>query len=88
MTWQSELEAMIEETQALASAVQAKIPNQIASAKLAVQPPAESSQPKHVEPSFWAAAGSERAEIKRRVANLKPFKTGCSGNGRITSRRP
>jgi hypothetical protein len=71
MTWQSELEAMIEETQALASAVQAKIPKQIASATLAEQPPAESSQPKQVEPTFWAAAGSERAEIKRRVASFK-----------------
>jgi hypothetical protein len=71
MTWQSELEAMIEETQALANAVQAKIPKQIASAKLAEQPHAESSQPKQVEPTSWAASGSEREEIKRRVANFK-----------------
>jgi hypothetical protein len=71
MTWQSELAAMIEETQALANAIQAKIPEHIASAKLAEHPPAESSQPKQVELSSWAAAGSEREEIKRRVANFK-----------------
>jgi hypothetical protein len=71
MTWQSELEAMIEETQALANAVQAKVPKQIASAQLSERVLAEASQPKQVEPASSAASGSEREEIKRRVANFK-----------------
>jgi hypothetical protein len=71
MTWQSELEAMIEETQALANAVQSKVPKQIASAQPSERPPAETSQPKQVEPASSAASGSEREEIKRRVANFK-----------------
>jgi ATP-dependent exoDNAse (exonuclease V) beta subunit len=71
MTWQAELEALIQETQAQADAVQAKIPKPIASAKPAEQPPAESSRPTKIEPMSWAASGSEREEIKRRVANFK-----------------
>jgi len=62
---------MIEETQALANAVQAKVPGQFALVKPAEQPLAESSQPKLVEPTSWAVAGSEREAIKRRVANFK-----------------
>jgi hypothetical protein len=71
MTWQSELAALIQETQAHADAVQAKIPKPIGSAKLSERAPAESSRPTQIEPMSLAASGSEREEIKRRVANFK-----------------
>jgi hypothetical protein len=71
MTWQSELEALIQETQAHANAVKTKILRPIAPAKLVEQAPAESSRPARLEPMCWAPSGSEREEIKRRVANFK-----------------
>jgi hypothetical protein len=72
MTWQSELAALIDETQAHADAVQAKmIPTPISSANLSERATAEPSQLKQIEPMARAGAGSEREEIKRRVANFK-----------------
>jgi len=71
MPWQSELEALIQESQAHVNAVQANVPKPIASAKLAQLAPAASSRPVLIEPTSWAASGSEREEIKRRVANFK-----------------
>jgi hypothetical protein len=71
MTWQSELEALIQETQAHANAVQAKIHKPIAPMKLVEDAPAEPPRPARLEPMCWPPAGSEREEIKRRVANFK-----------------
>jgi hypothetical protein len=72
MAWQSELEALIQETQALTNAVQAQmIPKPISSAKLTKQMPLEFSQPTQIEPISKAASSPEREEIKRRVANFK-----------------
>src|SRR5665213_2203048 len=71
MTLQSELEALIQETQAQADAVQATILKPIAPAKLVEQAPAESRRPARFEPMLLAPSGSEREEIKRRVANFK-----------------
>ena len=68
MAWQSELEALIQETQALTNAVQAQmIPKPISSVKLTKQMPLEFSQPTQIEP----ISSPEREEIKRRVANFK-----------------
>jgi len=75
MTWQSELAALIQETQAHADAVQAKIPKPIGSAKLSERAPAESSRPTQIEPMSLAASGSEAGGDQ---ASGRKFQ-GCSG---------
>lgn|SRR6185437_8857333 len=78
-TWQFEPAALIEETQAQADAVQAKIPKPISSAKLSKRATAESSRPTQIEPMSWATSGSEREKIKSRSRISRQYRTGCSG---------
>jgi hypothetical protein len=64
MALQSKLEALIQETQALANAVQAQMmPKPISSAKLTTQMPREFSRPTQIEPISRAASSPEREDF-------------------------
>jgi hypothetical protein len=71
MTWQAELEALIEETMAHAKAVQGKTVKPIMPIKLVEQRIAEPPRSTPFEPMNWPSVGSEREEIRRRVANFR-----------------
>jgi hypothetical protein len=71
MTWQAELAALIEETMAHVKAVEGTNVKPIVPLKIVDRAFAESPRPARLEPMAWSSAGSERDEIKRRVANFK-----------------
>jgi hypothetical protein len=71
MTWQAELEALIEETMAHAKAVQGETFKTIVPIKLVEQAPAEPPRSTPFEPMNWHSVGSEREEIGRRVASFR-----------------
>ena len=71
MTWQSELAALIEETMAQINAVDGANVKPVVPLKIVERALAESSHPARLEPMSWPSAGSERAEIKRRLASFK-----------------
>jgi hypothetical protein len=71
MTWQSELAALIEETMAHVKAVGGANVKPVVPLKMVERAFAESPRPARLEPVIWSSAGSERDEIKRRVANFK-----------------
>jgi hypothetical protein len=71
MTWQAELEALIEETMAQAKAVQGKTVKPIVPVKLVEQALAEPPRSTRLEPMIWPSVGSEREEVRRRVANFR-----------------
>jgi hypothetical protein len=71
MTWQAELEALIEESMAHAKAVQGKTVKPIVPIKLVEQAIAEPLRSTPFEPMNWHSVGSEREEIRRRVASFR-----------------
>ncbi len=71
MTWQAELNALIEETMALVKTVDGAHVKPVVPLKLVERAHAESARPVRVEPMAWPSAASERDEITRRVANFK-----------------
>ena len=71
MTWQSELEALIEETMAHVKAVEGANVRPVVPLKLVERAFAVSPRTTRLEPVAWFSAGSERAEIMRRVASFK-----------------
>jgi hypothetical protein len=71
MTWQAELEALIEETMAHAKAVQDNAVQPIVPTRLVEQALAEPPRSTPFEPMNWPSVGSEREEIRRRVANFR-----------------
>ena len=71
MTWQSELDALIEETMAHVKAVAGANVKPVVPLKLVERALADPHRPSQLEPVAWTSAGSERDEIKRRVANFK-----------------
>ena len=71
MTWQSELNALIEETVAQVKAVGGANVKPAVPLKLVERALAESRRPAQLEPVAWSSAGSEREEITRRVANFR-----------------
>ena len=86
MPWQAELEALIEETMAQVKAVEGTNGKPVVPPKIVERVFAESPHPARLEPMVRASAGSERAEIKRRVASFKVVH-GCSGNARTIATR-
>jgi len=71
MTWQDELNALIEETMAHVKAVGGANVMPIVPLKIVERAFAEAPRPAPVEPLAWSSAGSERDEIMRRVSNFK-----------------
>ena len=71
MTWQAELETLIEETMAQAKAVQGKTVKPIVPMRRVEQALAEPPRSTRLEPMNWPSVGSEREDIKRRVANFR-----------------
>ena len=71
MTWQAELNALIQETMAQVKAVGSANVKPAVPLKLVERALAKSPRPARLEPMSWTSAGSERDEIKRRVASFK-----------------
>jgi hypothetical protein len=76
MTWQAELEALIEETKAHVKAmggasVQPSVPKKPAVAESAKAATAESPPAQPIEPITRPSVGSEQEEIRQRVASFK-----------------
>lgn len=71
MTWQTEFEALIEETMAYAARAAGATVKPVVPLKLVEQALAESPRSARLEPMQWPSMGSERDEIKRRVASFK-----------------
>jgi hypothetical protein len=71
MTWQAELETLIEETMAHVKAVKGANDKPVVPLKMIERAIAESPRPARPEPMTESAAGSEREEIARRVASFK-----------------
>jgi hypothetical protein len=71
MTWQAELEALIEETMAHVKAIQGNAVQPIVPIKPVAQALAEPPRSTPFEPMNWPSVGSEREEIGRRVASFR-----------------
>jgi hypothetical protein len=89
MTWQGELEALIEETKAHVKAmggtsVQPIVPKKPAVAEPAKAATAEPPRAQPIEPITRPSVGSEQEEIRQRVASFKAFRHGCNANAKIT----
>jgi hypothetical protein len=70
MSWQSELDALVEETLAFAEANKGKTLKPVVPIKLIEQALPKSPRATRLEPLIWPAF-SEREEIKQRVADFK-----------------